>query len=313
MPLEINEFAEYEIQDKAEESSSSSGFLLTSGDIDIFKLLYKFRFLRREHLSVLTGRSLKKMHGRLFKLVNAGYLTTIRLPQQKHIYGLAKRAQSVLVEQGSDNPELLSERVRIHELKELFLKHEMMIVDFHVILSLATRGSPFRLVDWREGTELFDSVFFTDHSGLTRLAVRPDAFFILEDSRRPEGQNRTPVFLEADRSSANHTRFKDKIRGYWHYLAQGLHTIKYGIEHFRVLTMTVSDARAQNLSTLASSTLPAQARKYFFFAAQSNVSLSDPTPILGEIYFSARSAETHERHSLIPPLKQPLQNELPGV
>ncbi len=35
-------------------------------------------------------------------------------------------------------------RLRIHELKELFLKHEMMIVDIHVILALATRESIFQ-------------------------------------------------------------------------------------------------------------------------------------------------------------------------
>ncbi|HUQ95403.1 MAG TPA: hypothetical protein VM120_27235 [Bryobacteraceae bacterium] len=106
MPQEIDYSAKYEMQADDDKPFASTGFFLASGDIEIFKLLYEFRFLRREHLSVLTGRSLKKMHGRLFKLVNAGYLTSIRLPQQKHIYGLAKRAQSFLVEQGSDDSEL---------------------------------------------------------------------------------------------------------------------------------------------------------------------------------------------------------------
>ena len=98
------------------------------------------------------------MHRRLFKLIHAGYLTAIRLPQQKHIDGLGKKAGTILVEEGIAQPELLSERLRAHELKELFLKHEMMLVDIHVILALASREGTFRLVAWQEGRELFDNV-----------------------------------------------------------------------------------------------------------------------------------------------------------
>ena len=63
-----------------------AGFVLAPGDTDIFKLIYDYRFLRTEHISALTGRAAKRVHRRLFKLIHAGYLTAIRLPQQKHIY-----------------------------------------------------------------------------------------------------------------------------------------------------------------------------------------------------------------------------------
>ena len=46
--------------------------------------------------------------------------------------------------------ELLALRIRTHELKPLFLKHEMMIVDIHVALALAVTGgdSVLSLVGW---------------------------------------------------------------------------------------------------------------------------------------------------------------------
>ena len=122
-----------------EEGSEGVGFALTGGDIEIFRLLYEYRLLRTEHVSALTLRSPKKIHGRLIKLVRKHYIIVIRLPQQKHIYSLGREALPVLVEQGIASPELLDERLRVRELKDLFLKHEMMIVDLHVVMAMASR------------------------------------------------------------------------------------------------------------------------------------------------------------------------------
>ncbi|MBX9660394.1 MAG: replication-relaxation family protein [Nitrospiraceae bacterium] len=298
MPAEPEEL----IQGDDEAGDSTPGRLvLVPGDTDIFKLIYDYRFLRTEHISALTGRAAKRVHRRLFKLIHAGYLTSIRLPQQKHIYGLGKKAGAVLVEEGIAQPELLSERLRAHELKELFLKHEMMLVDLHVILALASRESDLRLVAWQEGRKLFDYVSVQDHDGVRKLPVRPDAFFTIEDSRRPDGANRAHFFLEIDRSTENQTRFKEKISAYWHYLEQGLHARKFGIKNFRILTVTLTDSRAKNLCDLAGSLLPERARKYYFFSALKNFSLENPAPILGDVYFSPRPGGSETRYPLVPP------------
>ena len=130
---------------------AGTGFVVVSGDIEIFKLIYEYRLLRREHLSALTQRSSKRLHRRLLKLTQNGYLTTIRLPQQKHIYGLGKTALPILVEQGIADEEILEQRLRAHELKEFFLKHEMMIVDIHAMLTLAGRNAdiwPFSSINF---------------------------------------------------------------------------------------------------------------------------------------------------------------------
>ena len=134
MPSEPEELIQDD--DTGDSMPAAAGFVLAGG-IEIFKLIYDYRFLRTEHISALTGRAAKRVHRRLFKLIHAGYLTAIRLPQQKHIYGLGKKAGAVLVEEGIAEPEFLSERLRSYELKELFLKYEMMLVDLHVILTLS--------------------------------------------------------------------------------------------------------------------------------------------------------------------------------
>lgn len=242
----------------------TGGFALIAGDIEILGLVFDHRFLRRHQLSALTRRHPKRLHRRLSKLEDRGYLTTVRLPQQKYIYGLGRAGIQVLVEQGRSEIELLDGRLRTHELTDLFLKHEMMVVDIHVRLTLASNGA-VRLAAWREGRELYDSVMAVDPKGSNRLPVRPDAFFTLLDSRRPEGANRANYMLEADRSTTSQARFQEKLRAYWAYIEQGRHEKKFGIKRFRVLTVTLTEARAKNLSALAASVLPERARKYFFF------------------------------------------------
>lgn len=286
----------------------TGGFVLTSDDIEILRLISEYRFLRREHVSALTGRHAKRIHRRLLKLESYKYLSTLRLPQQKFIYGIGRAGFETLVEQGIAEPMMLGERLRSHELSELFLKHEMMIVDIHVLVHLACRGdSPIRLSAWREGKGLYDSVQVADHKGTNRLPVRPDAFFTLVDSRRPEGANRANFMLEADRSTASHTRFQEKIRAYWGYVEQGLHEQKLRVRGFRVLTVTLTDARARNLSTLAASLLPERARKYFYFVPLSRLTASSD-PIGEASCYSARAASTGELQPLVPAPNQ-LQKE----
>jgi hypothetical protein len=276
------------------ERASKARLVLIDGDVAIFKLVYEYRLLRRDHLSALTGRPLKRLHRRLLQLVKAAYLTTIKLPQQRHIYALGRLSVPVLVEQGIADPALLGDRLRTHELKELFLKHEMMIVDLHVTLELATRGNPVGLVAWREGRELHDYVRIADGHSESRLPIRPDALFTLEDSRRSSGHNRVHFVLEADRSTENHARFRDKIRGYFHYIEQGLHVKKFDIQNFRVLTVATTQERARNLVAMTRTLLPERGWKYFFFSSLKNFKVENPAPILEAVHLSPRdNGEEH--------------------
>src|ERR1700674_2191360 len=186
----------------------TKGFAEAKGDLAILSTVYEYRFMRREHLSLLTARHPKRLHRRLLQLVQNGYLATTRLPQQKHIYSIGRTGLSVLVAEGIVSGDLSSQRLRVYELKELFLKHEMLIVDHHILFALAGKTSPLRLVDWQEGRWLFDSVVIADSDGGKKLPVRPDAFFTIEDTRRDEKRNRFHFFLEIDRSTMPHATFK---------------------------------------------------------------------------------------------------------
>ena len=249
------------------------------------------------------------MHLRLLKLVQYRFLTVIRIPQQKHIYGLGKSALPILVEEGIAEEGILAHRIRMRELKELFLKHEMLIVDIHVMFTLAAQGRELKPVAWKEGRELHDTVTVDMVDGQRRLPVRPDAFFSLEDSRRSAGANRAHFFLEADRSTETQARFTEKIKAYWHYLQQGLHKEKHKIKSFRVLTITLTDARAENLCKLAASILPEGARKFFLFASLKQFSIENPAPLLDSVFRSPRAVGS-DRYPLVPAPSQPTINTL---
>ena len=291
------ESAKCDIRTVGRRESCSLGFALTEGDIEILGLILDHRFLQRGQVSALTGRHPKRLHRRLSKLESHGYLTTLRFPQREYIYGLGRAGCLILVERGRAEAELLETVSARMNLRKSSLKHEMMIVDIHVRLTLASNAGPVRVAVWNEGSELHDSVLAVDDKGTSRLPVRPDAYFSLLDSRRPDGANRANYMLEADRSTATHARFQEKIRAYWAYIEQGRHEKKFAIKGFRVLTVTLTDARAENLSAFAASVLPEKARKYFFFTPLSRL-LESAEPFEERLCYCPRT--TDEMHALVP-------------
>jgi hypothetical protein len=235
------------------------------------------------------------------------YIARVVLPNERHIYVLAIAGVRVLVEEGIAPKEMIEFRLRHKELKSLFLKHTLMIVDIHVMLELASRAGTIKLVAWKEGQELFDSVRVESNGGRERLPVRPDGFFTLEDTTAPAGQKRVHFFLEADRSTTTHQRFERKLRAYWHYFNAGLHQKKYGIKSFRVATVTLTDDRAKGLCVAAANVVPPQAKRFYLFSSAKRFSIDNPQTILGDVFMTPRDAE-RRRHRLVqaysaPPLQ----------
>ena len=282
-------------------SAAFAGFQLTPSDVQMIRYIHEYRFLQIGHVSALLNRSYKKVHGRLLKLAQRHFLARIQLPFQKHIYVIGREGINVLVEQGIASRELIEWRLRHHELKELFLKHQLMLVDLHCMLELASRGTNITLSIWREGKELWDTVTMWRDRKRVDLPVCPDAFFVLEDKSRPEGRNRLNFFVEADRSTSTHKRFQQKLVAYWQYRKDGLHTKKYGIKTFRIVTFTLTPARAISLSAAAREVLPSEALNYFVFASADGLSLGNASPILSAMFISPREPDgSSTRLRLVP-------------
>jgi hypothetical protein len=79
----------------------------------------------------------------------------------------------------------------------------------------------------------------------------------------------------------------------------GIGSVKRGTKYSKLLTVTLTDARARNLRDLAAAILPERARKYFMFTAAENYSFSEPARIFESIWLTARDGQ-NLRSRLIP-------------
>lgn len=284
------------------------GIVITDGDLAMFKFIHDYRLLRIEQVASLTGRTYTRVHRRLKGCFDAGILRRIEIPQTKDIYYLGRPGLALLLSHGLISEADAERRSREHELRPATLDHEMMIADIHVALEIATRPGPIKLVAWREGEGIRDS-FEVGGSPVRKMVIQPDAFFQLKDTRLPEGKNRRTFFLEADRSTMptlprlGSQRFRDKIERYRYFIDCGRPFEIHGIRSIRVLTLTLTRERRDNLTADTDAFLVANSlmrlRKFFLFGSVKDVARTEPATILEAVFRRPGDALSYP---LFPPL-----------
>jgi len=259
---------------------ATKGFQLTTDDVLILHQVHALRIAHIDHLAALTSRSRKALARRLFKLTEHRFLACIVRRPEKHLYAIGVAGIPVLIEHGCARQDLAAKRLRHGELKDIFLRHFLFVVDIHVRLVCLAEHGPIKLVDWREGPALWDDVRLEDpHGRGVTTPVRPDAAFTLRDTRRPEGKNTFHFFLEADRSTMSHARMAQKISGYLNYFQKGLYREKYpGMKSFGVATVTETRQRAESLHADLAAIIPSSSRRAYPFMAFENLSIETLAP-----------------------------------
>lgn len=270
---------------------------IRDSDLELLRHCHELRFCTIDHLTALTGRRRQAINLRLSQLIAEKYIHRYRFPNpnQKHVYSIGSQGFRCLAFQGVIRLADVPARLRTGELKPLFLNHTLLVTDIHASLILASRSSPKRLVEWREGKELYESVTFYEDGKKRRLPVCPDAFFQIEKAGRPE--TRLAFALEADRGTTTRRTFDDKINAYWRFLEQRRQIKSYGVKWFRAVTITLTQARADSLADLARQTVPDRLRKYFLFASREHFSFGSPDVIFDAIY---RTTKGQTRTFLMP-------------
>jgi hypothetical protein len=164
---------------------------------------------------------------------------------------------------------------RVEEMQGrlLFLKHELMISRFHAMLELASNKSAgmVEMIDWRQGSELWNTVevpklryhrpqdgagddLWVESEETELLPHRPDAFFTLRFTDRPENRQEVSFFYEADRKHTSTKKHNRKLRAHFHFIVrQRKHQEHYGVNRIRaVLIETISTHWAEELRQAAS-------------------------------------------------------------
>ena len=272
------------------------------------KWVHDYRFLRNDMILALveSGQGAKPLSNgqvitwRLGKLFHNGYLDRPRAQLRagrtgKMVYALGRKGAHLLSERF---PGIRAHRVswekRNREITERHMDHTLMIANFRLALTLALeKDGRAGLSLWKDEQALGDGVVAKDGKGRKEVfPVNPDGFMRLETAA-----GRAYFFLEADRSTMSGKRFLRKMRGYWHYWERDACARKHDIRHFRVLTVTPTRQRRENLRSVARRADPKQkGSSLFWFACEQDFDFREPESILGPIW---RTPADDEAHSML--------------
>jgi hypothetical protein len=252
-------------------TSSEKRVELTERDIELFKLLIRYQFLRSNFLyAFLGGDSEPRFKERLGHLYHDG--AYINRPAQQWQFANS-RHMPVVYELDTRGEQVLSTLGLLHQDAPVLLKngrmgacrhfpHQLMICECLASIELGVRQqSGLRFISWQEiiakapeQTRAMEnplaipvSIAHAAAKGATHRAevkVVPDAVFGLEYDRG--GQRLYRFFaLEADRNTmpikrANlrQTSYLRKILAYREIVAKDLHRTQLGLPNFLVLTVT---------------------------------------------------------------------------
>ena len=274
------------------QASDLPPLVITARDLRILELLHDYRFLNTPQIQALVGGSKRNVSERLLRLFHHGYLD--RPPHQRElrtdgyrylIYALSYAGARLLSERLGDDRYLSRHLAASNKgVKSIHLAHTLMISQFRACLTLACRDSGITLTTW----ETPERALMQARVNGDRVPVIPDGRFVLTD---PDGRS-AHFFLEADRGTMTHNRFLRKLKAYWRYRAIGP-----GPWAFRVLTITPSPKRAENLTKTAKAADPkGKGSLMFYFAPESAYHLDRPMAILEPIW---RSPADDNLHSLL--------------
>ena len=245
---------------------------LTDDDITIFRHLAKHRFLRATDLAYLLNRPYKKISERLAALYHNQYVDR---PKQQlefykprsrevYIYALGNAGARILAELDDVDASKVDWTDKNRDATRPFIKHTLLTADVMVALELATRDHPSialiepHLILARSPIETQRAMNpwkwqakVTWNGQTDDVGLVPDRVFGLQfnDTRK-----RAYFFLEADRGTMPIARnnlyqssMQKKFLGYLAGHRAKRHSQRYGIGNFRVLTITTSADRANNM------------------------------------------------------------------
>ncbi len=270
---------------------------LTRRDLEILSLVESFRLMTSAHIQALADGSKQGVLRRLQKLYHAGHLDRLRPERndgggsEKMVYAIANKGIRALQKAGLVTEVIGTDwNAQNRQLRQESIRHRLLISHTRAVLTAACRtSSGVELLSWKEGREIYDAIEVALPQGYARVPVAADAFFSLRDAK-----GRMHFFLEADRGTMTVKRFVLKLKAYAAYWRERKHERKFGIQYFRLLTVTTSAARAANLARAAGREDDVRPLgRMFLFAPEHMISLDDPASVLRKIWTTPADREPH--------------------
>ena len=247
------------------------------------------------------------MQKRLSKLEDHGYVVSrraaITAPQ---IWSIAnKGADEVMLEYGIERTRTnWSSKNRSRSDRNY--EHSLMIANFRLALELALRDRPQTTIErwWPDG-RFETSVTITETVETRRrkgkktanrtikktVPLVPDAHFLIKD-----GEDRHYFFLEADRSNKDHTFMRRRYSAYYHLWKDEIFKQPdnpYDMPGFRVITLTYSELRKENLRATAKTVDDKKQGTGIHWFLCEKAYLNNPTALFEENWHNAKDDALH--------------------
>ncbi len=192
--------------------------VLTDRDVQILMMIYSFGGCTAEHVQrrffpTKGGRS--ACYARIAKLIQADYITTIRLPSL-HGVGSGKSFLTPGPKGRAVLAEILrlsrTELARVRADSPLFIQHHLALCDLRLAVELeCERSEVFHLQEWMGDHELRQTpIKVTDPASKKVFSFVPAASFNLV---LPDGSEQT-LLVEMDLSTLSPKRCREKLRCY---------------------------------------------------------------------------------------------------
>lgn len=263
---------------------------VTDRDSEIIRVVYHHRFLRSNHIFALLGGSRQGLLRRLQLLYHHGYLERpIAQLEFFHkggsspiVYGIGNKGARLLASTIGIKVRHFRWNEKNQAVRRLFLSHALAVSDILVALEVGARLQPE--IKFISNGDLFEktkrNLKWRVQLNRTRFGLRPDAAFCIESKTQGRAR-RSFFFLEVDRGTMpvirkglSQTSIFRKFLSYEATWKQGLHKKLFGIDRFRVLTISTIPGRVQSLID-ACSKLKSGHRLFLFSDLPSFVSGTD--------------------------------------
>jgi len=229
---------------------ASSPLILQPRDREILEAVYGHRFLSSGQIMDMFFGCATRSNIRLRKLweheyVDRHYLRPLAFHgSSQAIYSLGKSGIDVIAESlDADREEVRKNRHKVRDLKPFFIEHVLAVNDFRINFETATEEHPqVQLERWINEIDLQDEYETRTAGRLTKRLIRPDGYGRYSYRRRLYS-----FFLELDRATETNGRFERKARNYLDYGKSGRYHQTFGVKFFRVLVVTTTLRRLENL------------------------------------------------------------------
>ena len=243
-------------------------------DKEILIGLYRYRYLTRPIvMKMIQGLSLTACNRRLLRLFNVGYIdrpSKEMFSYQRHfiVYALARKGAEYLTEHYQiEFPKSVrwSQKNKRYRGQDPF-SHAIETARFMIALEIALVGREAKLLHQDEllGANYVEGVswstrIFTEFETLS-VGLKPDGIFSVFEQGNSNALN---YFLEIDRGTMplrsahfNRSSILKKYLSYSDTHIRGLAKEKFGFKNFRILILTSSRARKENMIELWAQEFP---------------------------------------------------------